>query len=146
MVEFPLGNIYVRVNTLKKAGDKCLGHVHNFDHATFFIRGRCKVTVSAPRMDVETGKPVQVQARDEDGNPRFDVHPPSGDKRPVLETMYVIERVTEFAPGGFLKIGAQKLHEIEALDDDTLFHCIYAHRTPQGEVMQNFCGWIEAYM
>lgn len=36
-------------------------------------------------------------------------------------------------------------HKITALEDHSLGHCIYAHRNPQGEVVQEFDGWQEAY-
>ncbi len=36
-------------------------------------------------------------------------------------------------------------HRITALEDNTLAHCIYSHRTPQGEVVQQFDGWFPAY-
>lgn len=36
-------------------------------------------------------------------------------------------------------------HEIIALEDKTEYHCIYSHRTPQGEVSQVNTGWQDAY-
>jgi len=36
-------------------------------------------------------------------------------------------------------------HLIVALEDDTEFWCVYSHRSPQGEVVQEFNGWLEAY-
>lgn len=36
-------------------------------------------------------------------------------------------------------------HRITALEDDSLGHCIYAHRTPQGAVVQEYTGWGPAY-
>lgn len=36
-------------------------------------------------------------------------------------------------------------HRLTALADATVAHCIYAHRTPQGEVVQGFDGWTPAY-
>jgi hypothetical protein len=37
-------------------------------------------------------------------------------------------------------------HEITALTDDVEFYCIYSHRTPQGDVVQDATGWREAYV
>ena len=37
-------------------------------------------------------------------------------------------------------------HRITALTDDALAHCIYAHRDPQGEVVQEWEGWEPAYV
>jgi hypothetical protein len=36
-------------------------------------------------------------------------------------------------------------HEITALEDDTNFYCIYAHRNAQGEVVEEQTGWHGAY-
>ena len=42
-------------------------------------------------------------------------------------------------------IKAGVCHRITALADDSMCHCIYAHRTPQGEIVQQFDGWSPAY-
>lgn len=36
-------------------------------------------------------------------------------------------------------------HKITALEDNTIVWCVYAHRNPQGEVIQYFDGWGTAY-
>lgn len=41
-------------------------------------------------------------------------------------------------------IKADVLHRITALEDASLGHCIFAHRNPQGEVVQVNEGWVEA--
>jgi quercetin dioxygenase-like cupin family protein len=51
----------------------------------------------------------------------------------------------DFAAGEFVTIKAKVLHKITALEDDTLFYCVYAHRDPQGRVTQEYNGWLEAY-
>mgnify|MGYP006387921281 FL=1 len=48
-------------------------------------------------------------------------------------------------PGNWLLIPAGVEHELTAMVDDCLAHCIYAHRTPQGEVSQMYTGWRPAY-
>ncbi len=48
------------------------------------------------------------------------------------------------APDSFL-VKAEVEHEITALEDDTLAWCVYAHRTPQGEIVQEYAGWEAAY-
>ena len=35
-------------------------------------------------------------------------------------------------------------HEITALADDTTLWCVYSHRTPQGDVTQQWTGWHRA--
>jgi len=63
--------------------------------------------------------------------------------RAVLPNGAVIER--DFtAPAHFL-VRADVEHEITALADDTVFWCVYAHRTAQGDVVQTATGWEEAY-
>lgn len=47
-IEQQLGNIFVRPNTLAKAGDITQGHTHNFDHVTFVIRGSVHVRATLP--------------------------------------------------------------------------------------------------
>lgn len=37
------------------------------------------------------------------------------------------------------------LHRLTALQDGSLYHCIYAHRTPQGDIVQEYTGWAPAY-
>ncbi len=107
MTEFAAGNIFVRPNPLPKAGDRVLGHKHNFDHVTYIVKGA-----------------VHIRAVKPDGT--------------------VIVR--DFAAGQFCLIKAEVEHEITATTDDTLFHCIYAHRTSQGEVVQDYTGWEPAYV
>lgn len=48
------------------------------------------------------------------------------------------------APAHFLVLAGVE-HEITALEDGTTFWCVYAHRTPQGEVVQRHIGWQGAY-
>lgn len=47
--------------------------------------------------------------------------------------------------GEWALIKAGVPHRITALENDSLGHCIYAHRTPQGEVVQKSTGWQPAY-
>jgi predicted metal-dependent enzyme (double-stranded beta helix superfamily) len=48
------------------------------------------------------------------------------------------------APAHFL-VRAGDIHEITALIDDTEFWCVYSHRDPHGNVVQQDDGWTEAY-
>lgn len=36
-------------------------------------------------------------------------------------------------------------HEITALQDNTVYWCVYSHTTPQGEISQVYDGWSKAY-
>lgn len=56
------------------------------------------------------------------------------------------ERKTkDFTAGQHFLVKANWHHFIKALEDDTRFVCIYSHRTPQGEVVQEYDGWIQAH-
>lgn len=59
--------------------------------------------------------------------------------KPNGDTLSKVIRSVDTYP--FVMILAEDTHEIVALEDDTVFHCIYAHRTPQGEVTQVYEGW-----
>ena len=43
-------------------------------------------------------------------------------------------------------IKAGVTHKITALADDTIVWCVYSHRSPKGEVVQNYTGWEDAYV
>jgi quercetin dioxygenase-like cupin family protein len=43
-------------------------------------------------------------------------------------------------------IRAGAVHRITALEDNSLGHCIYSHRNPQGDIVQVCEGWGEAYV
>lgn len=46
----------------------------------------------------------------------------------------------------FILIKAGTIHRITSLQDGSRAVCIYAHRTPQGEVVQEWTGWEPAYV
>ena len=56
------------------------------------------------------------------------------------------EEVVELTAPAHILIKAGIEHEITALEDDTVYWCVYAHRTPQGEVSQEVTGWFPAYV
>lgn len=56
----------------------------------------------------------------------------------------VVER-TFTAPAHCL-IKADVEHEITALEDNSEFWCVYSHRTPQGDIVQQFTGWVDSYV
>ena len=43
-------------------------------------------------------------------------------------------------------IRAEVRHRITALEDGTKFDCVYSHRTPQGDVVEEYTGWDAAYV
>lgn len=115
-VEQALGNIYVRPFILAAAGDGLPGHTHNFDHTTFILKGG-----------------VQCKATLPDGT--------------VIERDFwsLGHLKNSAATPGYCLIRADVVHEFTALEDDSRIVCIYAHRNPQGEVVEQYTGWPEAY-
>lgn len=46
----------------------------------------------------------------------------------------------------WILIRAGVCHRVTALEDDSVGHCTFAHRTPQGEVTQTYDGWEAAHV
>ena len=59
----------------------------------------------------------------------------------------VLRSVEKRASDGhnWVLIKAEVKHRITALEDNTVAHCIYAHRNPQGNVVQKYDGWTPGY-
>ena len=47
------------------------------------------------------------------------------------------------APSHFL-VRKDVEHEITATEPNTVYWCVYSHRTPQGDVVQDNTGWLDA--
>lgn len=117
--EYVSGNVFLRTFSLPKAGQSIGDHTHQFDHTTF----------------VETGA-VQVRKISPEGVTRTFV---------VYSKEYrAVRGLDRQQPSSFL-VEAKSRHLITALVDDTEVVCIYAHRDPQGGVVQAFTGWQPAY-
>lgn len=60
----------------------------------------------------------------------------------------VVQTIEKKASDGhnWALIKAGVCHRITAMEDDSMGHCIYAHRNPQGEVVQEYDGWSAAYV
>lgn len=58
----------------------------------------------------------------------------------------VVSSVTKRATDGYnwVLIKAGVRHKLTSLEDNSVYHCIYSHRTPQGDVVQEYDGWMEA--
>jgi quercetin dioxygenase-like cupin family protein len=59
----------------------------------------------------------------------------------------VVKAVEKSASDGrnWVLIKAGVKHRITALTDGAMGHCIYAHRTAQGDIVQEYDGWGPAY-
>lgn len=150
-MEFVSGNIFIREKAFQESGAKVAGHCHNFDHTTIFFGGRWRVR-------------KWKRAVEEDGRAML-----GNDGRPL----WIMTKEITFDAPHWLLIEADARHEFEFLgttvpgwmepfidklpsDDQEEFRrrhnltqqrnwCIYAHRTPQGDVVQEYTGWEPAY-
>ena len=125
-MEFVQGNVFIREMRFERAGDVVNGHAHNFDHTTYVARGAIRI---------EQLRILQPAIRDEAGEVVQEA---------IVE---VVRSVEKRASDGynFVLIKAGVIHRITALEDNSLGHCIYAHRNPQGEVVEAYDGWAPAY-
>jgi quercetin dioxygenase-like cupin family protein len=59
----------------------------------------------------------------------------------------VIRSIDKHASDGhnWVLIKASVIHRLTALEPNSHAHCIYAHRTPQGDVVQEYDGWMASY-
>lgn len=121
-MEWASGNIYIRPTVLP-AGERVDGHTHNFDHTTIVFRGVVQVRKWRPIVEVN-------------GEPRI-----GDDGKPMY---WLVGDKTFISPAHFL-VEAGSTHEITALED-TEFWCVYSHRTPQGDVVEEYNGWTHAYV
>lgn len=53
--------------------------------------------------------------------------------------------IREFTAPDYVLIKADVLHRIEALQDNSIYWCVYSHRDAQGEVVQKSEGFGPAY-
>ena len=61
-----------------------------------------------------------------------------------LPSGQVVER--DFVSPSHCLIKAEVEHEITALEDGTQFWCVYSHRQPNGDIVQEYTGWDKAYV
>lgn len=126
-MEYVSGNILIRPMAFGKAGQVVMGHAHNFDHTTYVVRGALRIEslkLLAPAVLAENGDVIE-------------------------EAEYeTIKSVAKKASDGhnWVLIKAGVHHRITALEDGSLGHCIYSHRTPQAEIVQEWDGWEAAYV
>lgn len=55
-----------------------------------------------------------------------------------------VEKLAGEANWVLIRAGVE--HRITALVDDSIGHCIYAHRTHQGDIVQEYSGWAPSYV
>jgi quercetin dioxygenase-like cupin family protein len=127
-MEFVSGNIFIREGLLS-AGDTTPGHAHNFDHTTYVPRGAIRFEklgepiAWSTSLDRKTGEPIKVETD--------------------WEVLNTVEK--HAGPRSWVLIKAGVKHRLTAIED-SVYHCIYSHRTPQGEIVQEYDGWQPAYL
>lgn len=110
-MEYISGNIHVRVpQEAMHAGQVILGHRHNFDHTTYIQKGSVEVSLlKATRVD-ELDRPLDAEAE-------------------ITRVIHCTDVQNWFL------ILAGRFHLIRALEEGTVYHCIYSHREPQALVL-----------
>ena len=116
-MEWASGNIYIRPTLLTKIGDAVQGHIHNFDHTTLVFSGGVHVKATGPN-----GEIIE----------RDFYAPLAGAELHAMQGHFLVKKDWK--------------HEITALVDGTVFWCVYSHRDPQGDVVQENNGWHKNYV
>lgn len=130
------GNIYIRPWTLEKRGDALPGHTHNFDHTTI-ITGPISVKVKRPNQpEFERSWPLEL------GQFKYlpirkDTHHTISSIAPTMEmALAQIENMT---------LDELRFKLASLMSGPVRGLCVYAHRTPQGEVVQEYDGYPDSY-
>lgn len=89
-----------------RLGEVVLGHRHNFDHTTYINKGAMEITL------------LEVDEVNGHGDPLR--------ARPALTK---IVRASD--PVNWFLILKGRHHVLKALEEGTVYHCIYSHRMPQ---------------
>jgi hypothetical protein len=120
--EFVCGDVFTRTcGSPMKKGEVIEGHSHNFPHMSLCLLGS-----------------VQIKARLPDGERMRNFYAPSSQLLNRDEAGWARRCVVEIADGIH--------HEITALEDDTVFWCIYVPRDPETRlVIPHYNGWEPAY-
>jgi len=154
-------NVFVRVMRFAKKGDAISVHAHNFPHLHYVPRGRLRVQRyetnygSGSALEREAGLRLEARIRRWRDAPGWIFWAPW-----YAEWLWKRWRVLTSGPGrlldevvvdanepfNFVLIRAFTFHSMVAEQDDSIGHCVFAHRTPQGEVVQKRNGWGQAYV
>ncbi len=135
--EYASGNIYLRPAYLGNKGSKIHGHKHHFGHTMFFTQAMptlWEIFKKWVELNIYQTK-AQKQA-EEDARSSFGYVAEVKRVWPNGDINYMKYRVGEHA-----FVEAECEHEITSLADRVRFTCIYSHRDPQGEVVQEMTGW-----
>lgn len=123
--EFVNGSNFFREMSFERIGDAIPTHRHNFGHTTFIVFGSalCQELVEDPNGEIELL----------DGQ--------------VFRRFRVAREILKKAERGrawvYVKPGTW--HRFVAVEPHTLAYCVFAHHTPQGNVVETYDGWSPAY-
>lgn len=126
--EWTCGNIHIRPMLFWRRGFFIPGHQHNFAHTTFFYTGRYRVR----RRRGEGPWQEQVFVAPAHCLIEADMEHEITDIRPTLREAW---RDRELLRLWFWNL----------LLPVNVAWCVYSHRDPQGEVIQENIGWSRAY-
>lgn len=148
MTQRVLGNIFAREGDIPPGG-KVDGHAHNFDHVTACFGGRMKVEGTDPNTGthyettLEIGSLCLIRADIEHTLTQL----PGAPAIVANALADLRDRMTKMVPALAAEIGAAHDASLAAFNDvPAKYACIYAHRTPQGDVVLDYdSGWPGAY-
>jgi hypothetical protein len=144
----PMGNIFTRQmwfgGPTAAPGGVVPGHGHNFPHVTYFPKGN----VLAEKLDNSDNVIRSVVKRASDGFNWLQINAGVRHRFTALPCLELSEPLLRqaLARAGMAADVIDKTVTASQANVNALGHCIYAHRTPQGEVVQEYDGWSPAYL
>jgi hypothetical protein len=139
------GNTFIRPNMRENAGEVIEGHSHNFHHLSILFSG------------------WRIEGVDQQGRPYSrDFKPgsfaliPKGVSHKLTALPHEVETHTQALLDAMMAVAegragvetlAPAVAEWRRTHDAQphVFWCVYAHREPQGDVVQDYTGWPDAY-
>ena len=150
-MDFISGNIFIREKAFQDPGSKVPGHCHNFDHTTIFFGGTWRVkkwkrVVHADGTDMvgNDGEPLWVMMKDITFDAPYWLLI-EADSRHEFE--FLGTEVPGWMESFLAKLSPEDAAEFRRRHNLTQQRnwCIYSHRTPQGDIVQDYTGWDPAY-
>lgn len=139
------GNVFARPNMRESAGQEIQGHQHTFDHLAIFHTAWRVDAVSPEGREVTRFFPknsfglIRAEWEHKMTSLPHEVDP---HQQALLDVVLAVATGV-VSVDALLPAVAQwrKMHDWQPHTQ----WCIYAHRTPQGDVVQEYTGWSPAY-